>query len=162
MAAAIASGLIRQKRQAREQHIDRPSTNRRRKSPNKNKGLCNGNLVDIFSKVRIFGLRKRRLRRQGVGSSVHKKSMLCLMSWDNIRPHFIFTFSSDKQGTHGLELLFILTRISDRVCIDLCCVLTDFFDSLFLFPSYCKSVFFLTQIVKYVVRTVSNETTYSD
>ncbi|XP_016111210.1 fibroblast growth factor 14 isoform X1 [Cyprinus carpio] len=64
MAAAIASGLIRQKRQAREQHIDRPSTNRRRKSPNKNKGLCNGNLVDIFSKVRIFGLRKRRLRRQ--------------------------------------------------------------------------------------------------
>ncbi|XP_016147731.1 fibroblast growth factor 14-like isoform X1 [Sinocyclocheilus grahami] len=69
MAAAIASGLIRQKRQAREQHIDRPSTNRRRKSPNKNKGLCNGNLVDIFSKVRIFGLRKRRLRRQ-VSSSL--------------------------------------------------------------------------------------------
>ncbi|KAJ8253409.1 hypothetical protein GJAV_G00212630 [Gymnothorax javanicus] len=50
MAAAIASGLIRQKRQAREQHIDRPSTHRRRKSPSKNKGLCNGNLVDIFSK----------------------------------------------------------------------------------------------------------------
>ncbi|MBN3307629.1 FGF14 factor, partial [Amia calva] len=64
MAAAIASGLIRQKRQAREQHADRPSTNRRRKSPSKNRGLCNGNLVDIFSKVRIFGLRKRRLRRQ--------------------------------------------------------------------------------------------------
>ncbi|TNN28487.1 Fibroblast growth factor 14 [Liparis tanakae] len=65
MAAAIASGLIRQKRQAREQHLERPATNRRRKkSPNKNKGLCNGNLVDIFSKVRIFGLRKRRLRRQ--------------------------------------------------------------------------------------------------
>uniref|UniRef100_A0A8C6SRX1 Fibroblast growth factor n=1 Tax=Neogobius melanostomus TaxID=47308 RepID=A0A8C6SRX1_9GOBI len=64
MAAAIASGLIRQKRQAREQHLDRPSTNRRRKSPIKKPGLCNGNLVDIFSKVRIFGLRKRRLRRQ--------------------------------------------------------------------------------------------------
>ncbi|MGH0147998.1 UNVERIFIED_CONTAM: hypothetical protein FKN15_011867 [Acipenser sinensis] len=65
MAAAIASGLIRQKRQAREQHIDRPAPNRRRKkSPSKNRGLCNGNLVDIFSKVRIFGLRKRRLRRQ--------------------------------------------------------------------------------------------------
>ncbi|KAI4877123.1 hypothetical protein NFI96_026483 [Prochilodus magdalenae] len=64
MAAAIASGLIRQKRQAREQHLHRPATHRRRKSPNKNKGLCNGNLVDIFSKVRIFGLKKRRLRRQ--------------------------------------------------------------------------------------------------
>uniref|UniRef100_A0A8B9MVJ4 Uncharacterized protein n=1 Tax=Accipiter nisus TaxID=211598 RepID=A0A8B9MVJ4_9AVES len=65
MAAAIASGLIRQKRQAREQHWDRPSASRRRNSPSKNRGLCNGNLVDIFSKVRIFGLKKRRLRRQG-------------------------------------------------------------------------------------------------
>ncbi|KAM9320901.1 fibroblast growth factor 14 isoform 3-T3 [Gastrophryne carolinensis] len=64
MAAAIASGLIRQKRQAREQHLDRPSASKRRSSPSKNRGLCNGNLVDIFSKVRIFGLRKRRLRRQ--------------------------------------------------------------------------------------------------
>ncbi|KAJ7418838.1 hypothetical protein WISP_57333 [Willisornis vidua] len=64
MAAAIASGLIRQKRQAREQHWDRPSASRRRNSPSKNRGLCNGNLVDIFSKVRIFGLKKRRLRRQ--------------------------------------------------------------------------------------------------
>ena len=68
MAAAIASGLIRQKRQAREQQLHRPPPHRRRKSPNKNKGLCNGNLVDIFSKVRIFGLKKRRLRRQGVGN----------------------------------------------------------------------------------------------
>ncbi|CAG06656.1 unnamed protein product, partial [Tetraodon nigroviridis] len=64
MAAAIASGLIRQKRQAREQHAHRPTTHRRRKSPGKKQGLCNGNLVDIFSKVRIFGLKKRRLRRQ--------------------------------------------------------------------------------------------------
>uniref|UniRef100_A0A8D0GKY7 Fibroblast growth factor n=1 Tax=Sphenodon punctatus TaxID=8508 RepID=A0A8D0GKY7_SPHPU len=64
MAAAIASGLIRQKRQAREQHWDRPSASRRRSSPSKKRGLCNGNLVDIFSKVRIFGLKKRRLRRQ--------------------------------------------------------------------------------------------------
>lgn len=67
MAAAIASGLIRQKRQARDlQHWDRPSASRRRNSPSKNRGLCNSNLVDIFSKVRIFGLKKRRLRRQGV------------------------------------------------------------------------------------------------
>lgn len=71
MAAAIASGLIRKKREAREQHVDRPPQNRRRKSPSKNKGLCNGNLVDIFSKVRIFGLKKRRLRRQGVRSCVY-------------------------------------------------------------------------------------------
>ncbi|KAF0044896.1 hypothetical protein F2P81_001425 [Scophthalmus maximus] len=66
MAAAIASGLIRQKRQAREQHPHRPTTHRRRKSPGKKQGLCNANLVDIFSKVRIFGLKKRRLRRQAL------------------------------------------------------------------------------------------------
>ena len=70
MAAAIASGLIRQKRQAREQHWDRPSASRRRSSPSKNRGLCNSNLVDIFSKVRIFGLKKRRLRRQGLCGSL--------------------------------------------------------------------------------------------
>ncbi|MEQ2287586.1 Fibroblast growth factor 14 [Ameca splendens] len=68
MAAAIASGLIRQKRQAREQHAHRPTAHRRRKSPGKKQGLCNGNLVDIFSKVRIFGLKKRRLRRQDGGA----------------------------------------------------------------------------------------------
>lgn len=78
MAAAIASGLIRKKREAREQHVDRPPPNRRRKSPSKNKGLCNGNLVDIFSKVRIFGLKKRRLRRQGVRSCV---SRVCEVSF---------------------------------------------------------------------------------
>ncbi|MED6257080.1 Fibroblast growth factor 14 [Ataeniobius toweri] len=68
MAAAIASGLIRQKRQAREQHAHRPTAHRRRKSPGKKQGLCNGNLVDIFSKVRIFGLKKRRIRRQDGGA----------------------------------------------------------------------------------------------
>ncbi|XP_062904441.1 fibroblast growth factor 14 isoform X2 [Mobula hypostoma] len=63
MAAAIASSLIRQKRQAREHHLDRPIVTKRIKSPHKKKGVCNGNLVDIFSKVRIFGMKKRRFRR---------------------------------------------------------------------------------------------------
>ncbi|XP_059912162.1 fibroblast growth factor 14-like [Gadus macrocephalus] len=74
MAAAIASGLIRQKRQAREQNAHRPVPNRRRKSPaaRKSGALCggsgggggSGSLAEIFSKVRIFGRKKRRLRRQ--------------------------------------------------------------------------------------------------
>ncbi|MGH0129798.1 UNVERIFIED_CONTAM: hypothetical protein FKN15_052149 [Acipenser sinensis] len=82
MAAAIASGLIRQKRQAREQHIDRPAPNRRRKkSPSKNRGLCNGNLVDIFSKVRIFGLKKRRLRRQALDVSNDNSNVAQLCMW---------------------------------------------------------------------------------
>ncbi|KAK2119133.1 hypothetical protein P7K49_000519 [Saguinus oedipus] len=69
MAAAFAGGLICQKRQAREQHWDQQSASRRRRSPSKNRGLCNGNLVDIFSKVRVFGLKKRRLLRQGLWGS---------------------------------------------------------------------------------------------
>ncbi|XP_032878998.1 fibroblast growth factor 14 isoform X2 [Amblyraja radiata] len=63
MAAAIASSLIRQKRLAREHHLDRQVVTKRIKSPHKKKNVSHGNLVDIFSKVRIFGMKKRRLRR---------------------------------------------------------------------------------------------------
>uniref|UniRef100_A0A3Q4AS07 Fibroblast growth factor 14 n=1 Tax=Mola mola TaxID=94237 RepID=A0A3Q4AS07_MOLML len=78
MAAAIASGLIRQKRQAREQHAHRPTAHRRRKSPGKKQGLCNGNLVDIFSKVRIFGLKKRRTVEINPGDiSIYSETHMC-------------------------------------------------------------------------------------
>lgn len=97
MAAAIASGLIRQKRQAREQHWDRPSASRRRSSPSKNRGLCNGNLVDIFSKVRIFGLKKRRLRRQGLwGSPSGGAAPICPIS----RLHGASSGSPGSQRPH--------------------------------------------------------------
>lgn len=112
MAAAIASGLIRQKRQAREQHAHRPTTHRRRKSPGKKQGLCNGNLVDIFSKVRIFGLKKRRLRRQGV----HMQALLictCARAHTHIRertdfyaqPHSrTFSPSHSRPGAAGARM----------------------------------------------------------
>ncbi|GCC17474.1 hypothetical protein chiPu_0017568 [Chiloscyllium punctatum] len=62
MAAAIASSLIRQKRLAREQR-DRSLPSKRISSPSKSKGICERHWFAVFSKVRIFGWKKRRRRR---------------------------------------------------------------------------------------------------
>lgn len=65
MAAAIASSLIRQKRQARE----REKTNACRcvSSPSKAKGSCEKpNRLNVFSRVKLFGSKKRRRRRPGL------------------------------------------------------------------------------------------------
>ncbi|KAI3351622.1 hypothetical protein L3Q82_020463, partial [Scortum barcoo] len=62
MAAAIASSLIRQKRQARE----REKTNACRcvSSPSKTKGSCEKpSRLNVFSRVKLFGSKKRRRRR---------------------------------------------------------------------------------------------------
>lgn len=65
MAAAIASSLIRQKRQARE----REKTNACRcvSSPSKTKGNCEKpSRLNVFSRVKLFGSKKRRRRRPGL------------------------------------------------------------------------------------------------
>ncbi|KPP74349.1 hypothetical protein Z043_106496 [Scleropages formosus] len=62
MAAAIASSLIRQKRQARER--EKSSACRCVSSPNKGKGACDKpSRLSVFSRVRLFGSKKRRRRR---------------------------------------------------------------------------------------------------
>ncbi|KAL2097940.1 hypothetical protein ACEWY4_007147 [Coilia grayii] len=59
--AAIASSLIRQKRQARESNSDRVSTSKRRPSPSKDpRSLCDR----VFSKVRFCSGKKRPVRRR--------------------------------------------------------------------------------------------------
>ena len=63
MAAALASSLIRQKRQAREANNEKASTNKRRSSPTKGPGsLCH--LFSVFSKVRFCSGKKRPVRRK--------------------------------------------------------------------------------------------------
>ncbi|XP_032886206.1 fibroblast growth factor 13 isoform X2 [Amblyraja radiata] len=62
MAAAIASSLIRQRRLARERK-DRGLPTRRISSPSESKTICEKHWFAVFSKVRIFGLKKRRRRR---------------------------------------------------------------------------------------------------
>uniref|UniRef100_A0A8C4QLV8 Fibroblast growth factor n=1 Tax=Eptatretus burgeri TaxID=7764 RepID=A0A8C4QLV8_EPTBU len=61
MAAAIASSLIRQRRQGRdrEHRAERPVCPRRH-SPKRTRLLCDAQLLTIFSSVRICGVRRRR------------------------------------------------------------------------------------------------------
>uniref|UniRef100_A0A671WVF5 Fibroblast growth factor 12 n=1 Tax=Sparus aurata TaxID=8175 RepID=A0A671WVF5_SPAAU len=65
MAAAIASSLIRQKRQARESNSEKVATNKRRSSPTKDpRSLCERHIFSVFSKVRFCSGKKRPVRRK--------------------------------------------------------------------------------------------------
>ncbi|XP_059389910.1 fibroblast growth factor 12 isoform X1 [Carassius carassius] len=68
MAAAIASSLIRQKRQARESNSERAVTGKRRSSPGKEPSgrgsLCDRHLFGLFGKVRFCSGKKRPVRRK--------------------------------------------------------------------------------------------------
>lgn len=66
--AAIASSLIRQKRQARESNSDKVTKNKRRSSPNKDpRSLCERHFFNVFSKVRFCSGKKRPVRRKPGG-----------------------------------------------------------------------------------------------
>uniref|UniRef100_A0A4W5RKI2 Fibroblast growth factor 12a n=1 Tax=Hucho hucho TaxID=62062 RepID=A0A4W5RKI2_9TELE len=63
--AAIASSLIRQKRQARESNSDRVSTTKRRPSPSKDpRSICERHFLGVFSKVRFCSGKKRPAARR--------------------------------------------------------------------------------------------------
>ncbi|XP_060929848.1 fibroblast growth factor 12-like [Limanda limanda] len=68
MAAAIASSLIRQRRQAREANCDKVVTSKRRSSPSKEpkskESPCDRNIFSVFSKVRFCSGKKRPVRRK--------------------------------------------------------------------------------------------------
>uniref|UniRef100_A0A8C2X9H6 Uncharacterized protein n=1 Tax=Cyclopterus lumpus TaxID=8103 RepID=A0A8C2X9H6_CYCLU len=67
MAAAIASSLIRQRRQAREASGEKPVSGQRFTSPSKDpRSLCERHLLSIFSKVRCCSGKKRPTRRRPV------------------------------------------------------------------------------------------------
>ncbi|AWO99537.1 putative fibroblast growth factor 12 [Scophthalmus maximus] len=68
MAAAIASSLIRQRRQARELNSDKVATNKRRTSPSKDpRSVCERHIFSVFSKVRFCSGKKRPVRRKPDG-----------------------------------------------------------------------------------------------
>lgn len=79
MAAAIASSLIRQKRQARER--EKTNTHRCVSSPTKAKGTCEKpSRLNVFSRVKLFGSKKRRRRRPG---------LLCAISSGSLTLHLL-------------------------------------------------------------------------
>uniref|UniRef100_A0A8C7YA23 Fibroblast growth factor 12 n=1 Tax=Oryzias sinensis TaxID=183150 RepID=A0A8C7YA23_9TELE len=69
MAAAIASSLIRQKRQARESNNNQVASSKRRSSPSKDpRSLCERHVFSVFRKVRFCSGKKRPVRRKPGGS----------------------------------------------------------------------------------------------
>lgn len=61
--AALASSLIRQKREVREPGGSRPVSAQRRVCPRGTKSLCQKQLLVLLSKVRLCGGRPARLAR---------------------------------------------------------------------------------------------------
>uniref|UniRef100_A0A8C6KAU8 Fibroblast growth factor 12a n=1 Tax=Nothobranchius furzeri TaxID=105023 RepID=A0A8C6KAU8_NOTFU len=65
MAAAIASSLIRQKRQAREANNEKVATSKKRSSPSKDpRSLCERHVFSVFSKVRFCSRKKKPVRQK--------------------------------------------------------------------------------------------------
>ncbi|EPQ12062.1 Fibroblast growth factor 12 [Myotis brandtii] len=91
MAAAIASSLIRQKRQARESNSDRVSASKRRSSPSKDgRSLCERHVLGVFSKVRFCSGRKRPVRRRPVFHSSDYLIYLVNFNSDSLYLYFLY------------------------------------------------------------------------
>lgn len=74
-AAAIASSLIRQKRQARER--EKANACRGSGSPSNSKGANEKpSKLNVFSRVKLFGSRKKRKRRRPPGLRVGERKSL--------------------------------------------------------------------------------------
>uniref|UniRef100_A0ACB8EX79 Fibroblast growth factor 11 n=1 Tax=Sphaerodactylus townsendi TaxID=933632 RepID=A0ACB8EX79_9SAUR len=61
--AALASSLIRQKREIRDPVASRPVSAQRKVCPRGTKSLCQKQLLILISKVRLCGGRKGRLEK---------------------------------------------------------------------------------------------------
>ncbi|XP_067828048.1 fibroblast growth factor 11-like [Heptranchias perlo] len=62
--AALASTLIRQKREIKEQINTRPAPIKRKAGPKRKKSLCQKHILILIAKVRLCGGRKGRLERR--------------------------------------------------------------------------------------------------
>ncbi|XP_028654282.1 fibroblast growth factor 11a [Erpetoichthys calabaricus] len=62
--AALASSLIRQKREVKEAQITRPISTKRKACPRTNKSLCQKQILILISKVRLCGGRRGRLEKR--------------------------------------------------------------------------------------------------
>ncbi|MBN3318834.1 FGF11 factor, partial [Atractosteus spatula] len=62
--AALASSLIRQKREVKEAQTNRPISTKRKACPRSNKSLCQKQILILISKVRLCGGRRGRLEKR--------------------------------------------------------------------------------------------------
>ncbi|MEQ2164513.1 hypothetical protein GOODEAATRI_007446, partial [Goodea atripinnis] len=111
--AAIASSLIRQKRQARESNSDRVSTSKRRPSPSKDpRSLCERHFLGVFSKVRFCSGKKRPVRRRPAQALL--KQVVCCSLSPSASPHFLSVSCSPSNCVSGVQadIVFILVYIT--------------------------------------------------
>ncbi|TSN12276.1 Fibroblast growth factor 11 [Bagarius yarrelli] len=62
--AALASSLIRQRREVKDQQANRQISNKRKPCPKSNKSLCQKQILILISKVRLCGSRGRKLEKR--------------------------------------------------------------------------------------------------
>ncbi|KAL3970838.1 sorting nexin-14 [Sarotherodon galilaeus] len=108
-AAAIASSLIRQKRQARER--EKANACRGSGSPSNSKGANEKpSKLNVFSRVKLFGSRKKRKRRRPPVSQ-----SCCMNPQTSHMNNFILSHSKVwKSTTLKPQLKGIVTRLSSR------------------------------------------------
>lgn len=71
--AALASSLIRQRREVKDHQANRQISNKRKPCPKSNKSLCQKQILILISKVRLCGSRGRKLEKRP-GELKQKKS----------------------------------------------------------------------------------------
>ncbi|KAL7880442.1 hypothetical protein SRHO_G00026960 [Serrasalmus rhombeus] len=62
--AALASSLIRQRREVKEPQANRQIASKRKPCPKSNKSLCQKQILILISKVRLCGSRGRKLEKR--------------------------------------------------------------------------------------------------
>ncbi|GAA6106675.1 fibroblast growth factor 11a [Tachysurus ichikawai] len=65
--AALASSLIRQRREVKDPQANRQISNKRKPCPKSNKSLCQKQILILISKVRLCGSRGRKLEKRPEG-----------------------------------------------------------------------------------------------
>ncbi|XP_056298455.1 fibroblast growth factor 11a isoform X1 [Pseudoliparis swirei] len=70
--AALASSLIRQRREVKDPQVNRPIPSKRKPCPKSNKSLCQKQILILISKVRLCGSRGRKLEKRPEAPSLFK------------------------------------------------------------------------------------------
>ncbi|MBN3280237.1 FGF12 factor, partial [Polyodon spathula] len=117
MAAALASSLIRQKRQARESNSDRVSTSKRRPSPSKDgRNLCERHVLSVFSKVRFCSGKKKTVRRRPPAEPQLKGIVTRLFSQQGfflqMHPDGTIDGNKDESSDYKIKVMFVFLGLS--------------------------------------------------
>uniref|UniRef100_A0A4W5PWM1 Fibroblast growth factor 11a n=1 Tax=Hucho hucho TaxID=62062 RepID=A0A4W5PWM1_9TELE len=89
--AALASSLIRQRREVKDPQANRQVANKRKPCPKANKSLCQKQILLLISKVRLCGNRGRKLEKKP-GESIHTVPVKSLDTPTHSRVLYLYYF----------------------------------------------------------------------